>query len=88
MKISFKVSFLNRELKSKSELFLSFFGFERNETFLRDFQTLCIEIGNSLEELISFVLITFIEEVVEERYDKQIFKKLTSRFLETLKKII
>ena len=45
-------------------------------------------VGNSLEELISFVLITFIEEVVEERYDKQIFKKLTSRFLETLKKII
>ena len=44
-------------------------------------------VGNNLEELISFVLITFIEEVVEERYDKQIFKKLTSRFLETLKKL-
>ena len=45
-------------------------------------------VGNSLEELISFVLITFIEEVVEERYDKQIFKKLTSRFFRDIEKII
>ena len=44
-------------------------------------------VGNSLEELISFVLITFIEEVVEERYDKQIFKKLTSRFFRDIEKL-